>query len=327
MIAVVKPGLLTTVQDAGRPGFRAYGMPVAGAMDRLSLSLANVLAGNAPGAAALEFTLLGGTYRFEEPAYVALCGADMQARLAGAPVGPWAGFPVGAGDELVLGGARSGVRAYLAVRGGIDVPEVLGSRSTYARGGVGGLDGRALKAGDVLRAGRSRGPLPRSRTLPPALAPVLGGEVRLRAIPGPQDQLFTEVGRAIFFGSEFRVTNRNDRMGYQLEGPSIQHLHGPDIVSDALVPGAVQVPGSGAPIVMTADAQTTGGYAKIATVIGPDLRLLAQARAGDPVRFESCTPDEAVAALREERRRVEEASALWPARSRSEGGERRRKRP
>ncbi|HVP68369.1 MAG TPA: biotin-dependent carboxyltransferase family protein [Anaeromyxobacteraceae bacterium] len=320
MITVLKPGLLTTVQDAGRPGYRAFGMPVAGAMDRLSLALANALAGNPPAAAALELTLLGGSFRFEEDGHAALCGADMQARLAGSPVGPCAGFPVRAGEELVLGGARAGVRAYLAVRGGIDVPAVLGSRSTYARAGIGGFEGRALKAGDALPVGRARGAPPAARSLPPSLAPPLGGAIRLRAIPGPQDQLFTAVGRAIFFGSEFRITNRNDRMGYQLDGPTIQHVHGPDIVSDALLPGAVQVPGSGTPIVMTADAQTTGGYAKIATVIGPDLRLLAQARAGDAVRFESCTPEEAVAALREERRVVDEAGGRGAAE-----GRRRRK--
>jgi biotin-dependent carboxylase-like uncharacterized protein len=313
VIAVLKPGLLTTVQDAGRPGHRASGLPVAGAMDRLSWALANALAGNPPGAAALELTLLGGAFRFERDGYVAVCGADMDARLDGLPVGPAEGFPVRAGAVLAFGGARVGVRTYLAVRGGVDVPVVLGSRSTYVRAAVGGLEGRALRPGDALPVGAHAGAAPLARRLPPRLAPALGGEVRLRVIPGPQDDHFTLVGRAIFYGVEYRVTNRNDRMGYQLEGPPVALAHGPDIVSDALLPGAVQVPGTGRPIVMLADAQTTGGYAKIGTVIGPDLRRLAQARRGDAVRFERCTDDDAIDALVAERRVLEDAAeALAP---------------
>ena len=310
MITVLKAGLLTTVQDAGRPGYRAFGLPVAGAMDRLAWALANALAGNAPGAAALEMTLLGAAFRFEKDAYVAVCGADMQATLGGEPVGPAAAFPVKAGGELRFGGARVGVRTYLAVRGGIGVPAVLGSRSTYVRAGVGGLSGRALRVGDVVPVGRSRGPPPPARALPAELVPAVGGEARLRALPGPQDDLFTTVGRALFFGLEYRVTNRNDRMGYQLEGAPVQHAGGADIVSDALLPGAVQVPGSGSPIVMMADAQTTGGYTKIATVIGPDLRALAQARVGDVVRFESVTDEQALEALRREAESLRAAAAL-----------------
>ena len=324
MISVLKPGLLTTVQDAGRPGYRAFGLPVAGAMDRLAWALANALAGNAPGAAALEMTLLGATFRFDRDAYVAVCGADMRASLGGAPVGPAAGFPVKAGDELAFGGARAGVRTYLAVRGGIDVPLVLGSRSTYVRAAVGGFEGRPLRAGDVVPVGRARGAAPGARALPPELVPSVGGEIRLRAIPGPQDDLFTTVGRALFFGSEYRVTNRNDRMGYQLEGAPVQHARGADIVSDALVPGAVQVPGSGSPIVMMADAQTTGGYPKIATVIGPDLRVLAQARVGDAVRFESVGQEEAVEALRLEAGLVREAAAALRGARSSPARKRRR---
>jgi len=325
VITVLRPGLLTTVQDAGRPGYRAFGLPVAGAMDRLAFALANALAGAAPGAAALEMTLQGGAFRFEADAYVGLCGADMQGALDGSTVGACAGFPVRAGAILTFGGARSGVRTYLSVRGGIDVPEFLGSRSTYARAGVGGFQGRALRAGDVLPVGSPDAGGP-ARSLPPALVPEVGGEIRLRALPGPQDDLFSPIGRGMFFGSEYRVTNRNDRMGYQLEGAAVQHARGADIVSDALVPGAVQVPGKGTPIVMTADAQTTGGYPKIATVIGPDLRRLAQARLGDGVRFESCTQEEAVEALRAEQKVIEEATALFP---RPEGEARRppRRRP
>lgn len=316
MIAVLKPGLLTTVQDAGRPGYRASGLPVAGAMDRLALALANALAGNAPGAAAIEMTLLGGAFRFDDGGYAAVYGADMGATIDGEPLRPACAFPVPAGSTVAFGPARKGCRAYLAVAGGIAVPEVLGSRSTYVRAALGGLEGRALRAGDALPVGRAPASPGGPRALPAHLAPPGGGEARLRVLPGPQDDHFPPEGHATFFGSEYRVTNRNDRMGYQLDGPPIRHARGPDIVSDALCPGAVQVPGSGMPIVMMADAQTTGGYAKIGTVIGPDLRLLAQARLGDAVRFTTCSDAEAVEALREERRLVEEAVALLLPRSR-----------
>jgi antagonist of KipI len=305
MIAVRKPGLLTTVQDAGRPGHRASGMPVAGAMDRLALATANRLVGNAPGAAALEFTLVGGTFGFEEGAVAALAGAEMPATLDGAPVGTGTRFTAPAGSTLTLGVARRGVRAYLAVAGGIDVAPVLGSRSTYLRAAIGGFEGRALRAGDRLPIGPppSGAPTPPSRPLP--AMPAAGGTVVLRVIPGPQDGRFAPEGLETLLAATWKVTTLNDRMGYRLEGPVVRLREGADIVTDAVVPGAVQVSGDGQPMVLMADCQTTGGYAKPFTVIGPDLRLLAQARAGDGVRFVTCTQEEAVAALAEER--------AWPS--------------
>lgn len=300
MIAVVRAGPLVTVQDLGRPGLRAFGLPVAGAADRLALAAANLLAGNEPGAAALELTLAGGTFRFETPVLAALAGADLEARLDGAPVASGSSFRAAAGSTLALGGARRGARAYLAVRGGIDVPPVLGSRSTYTRAGVGGLSGRALAAGDRLPVGLSRGRAPAPRTLPDGLLPC-GGGARLRVILGPQDDRFGAEAIRAFLDTPWRVTVHNDRMGYRLDGPPLP-LRGPtDILTDAVLPGAVQVPGDGRPIALLVDCQTTGGYAKIGTVIGPDLRLLAQSRAGDEVRFAACTQAEAVAALRAER--------------------------
>lgn len=303
MIFVLEPGVLTTVQDEGRKGYRAFGMPWAGPMDRYAHAAANLLARNPPGAAALEMTLSGGTFRFEEAAYVAVCGADMGAVLGVEPVGNWRAFPVPAGGILSFRTAAVGCRAYLAVRGGIDVPFVMGSRSTYTRAGIGGAGGRALSAGDVLRVGKTPGEAedPGLRSLPGCFVPPSGGDARLRVLPGPQDDWFDPEGVATFFSASFVVTVRNDRMGYRLEGPSVRHVKGADIVTDALNPGAVQVPGDGMPIVMMADCQTCGGYAKIGFVIGPDLRRLAQARRGDTVRFSRCTESEAVEALREER--------------------------
>ncbi len=301
MITVVKPGLLTTVQDAGRPGHRASGMPVAGAMDRLALAVANRLAGNDPGAAALEFTLMGGTFCFEEGAVAALAGAEMPAALDGVPVDSRSAFTVPAGGTLTLGVARRGVRACLAVQGGIDVPRVLGSRSTYLRAAIGGLEGRALRAGDRLPIG----PPPAVRfAAPPRPFPAMalpGSPVELRVISGPQEDRFAPEGLETLLSATWKVTTQNDRMGYRLDGPAVRFRDGADIVTDAVVPGAVQVSGDGKPMVLMADCQTTGGYAKPFTVIGPDLRRLAQARAGDEVRFVRCTQEEAVAALEEER--------------------------
>jgi biotin-dependent carboxylase-like uncharacterized protein len=301
MIAVVRAGLLSTVQDAGRFGHRASGMPVAGPMDRLALAAANVLTGNPEDAAAIELTLAGGAFRFERAAVAALAGADLSATLDGAPLPAWGAFRAPAGSLLELGAPRAGVRAYLAVRGGIAVPAVLGSRSTYARAQVGGLAGRPLAAGDVLPVGRGRGPSP--RLLAPGLdaVPPAGGSATVRVILGPQHERFGSGGVAAFLATTWRVTPANDRMGYRLDGPAIPLPSGADILTDPVLPGAVQVANDGRPIVMMVDAQTTGGYAKIATVIGPDLRLVGQARAGETLRFVVCDQAEAVAALRAER--------------------------
>lgn len=308
MISVVKAGLLSTVQDEGRPGYLAFGVPLAGAIDADSYALANLLAGNPRGAAAVEMTLLGGTFRFDEGGYVAIAGADMQAALDGDRVAPGSAFPVPRGGVLAFSSALDGCRAYLAVRGGIDVPPFLGSRSTYTRAAVGGLGGRALVARDDLPVGPAPAPPP-PRALRGGDLPRRSHEITLRVLLGPQDDRFAPEGLAAFLGSAYSVTNRNDRMGYRLEGPAIRHRDGPDIVSDALLPGAVQVPGSGVPIVMMADAHTVGGYAKIACVIGADLPLLAQARRGDTVRFSRCSPAEAVRALRRARARLDAIAA------------------
>ena len=313
MITVLKPGLLTTVQDQGRPGWRSSGMPLSGAMDRQACAFANLLAGNPPGAAALELTLAGPTLRFEVGAFAAIAGAGMQASLDGAPLEPWTAFHVPAGSMVAFGAAAAGCRSYLAVRGGVDVPTVLGSRSTYLRAAVGGFAGRALLPGDRVPIGASGARMPRPRRLPPSLVPGQGGEVVLRAMAGPQDDLFTAEGLATLWDARWRVTPRNDRMGYRLEGPGIVHAAGADIVSDALGPGAIQVPGDGQPIILAADAQTTGGYAKIAWVIGPDLGKLAQARAGASLRFQRCSDEEAVAALRQEREALEALAAQLAA--------------
>lgn len=304
MISVLSPGLLTTVQDRGRPGHRASGMPVAGAVDRLSLAAANLIAGNDPWAAALEMTLVGGTFRFEGEVVAALAGADMGATIDGCPVPPGTSFRAAAGAVLATGPARRGVRAYLAVQGGVAVPPVLGSRSTYVRGAVGGLDGRALEAGDAVPVGRRAGGRPVPRSVDAAELPEIpppGSCIELRVLRGPQDDLLPAAAIDALFSTRWLVTPRNDRMGYRLDGPALPLGRGADIVTDGLLPGAVQVAGDGRPMVLLVDAQTTGGYAKPCTVIGPDLRRIAQCRSGDGVRFVPVSMERAVAAVAEER--------------------------
>ena len=306
MIEVVNPGLFTTVQDNGRFGYQAFGLPVAGAMDDYAYRAANILANNPPGAAALEMTLAGGTFHFTQDSYAAVCGADMQGKLNGGEFRSWTASFVPAGSTLEFKFAASGCRAYLAVSGGIDTPLILGSRSTFTRGVLGGHEGRALKAGDKLPIGRPD-TLP---STPLALAaefiPEYRQNITIRVMLGPQDDLFTQEGIDTFFGSEYTVTPESDRMGCRMEGAvPVKHLDKPDIVSDALCRGAVQIPGHGMPIVMLADRQTTGGYTKIGTVIGADLWKMAQVTPGTKVRFIKASDEEAAAAFHEQRGTVD----------------------
>ena len=336
LIDVLDGGMLTTVQDLGRFGYQRYGVPVSGVLDPLALRAANRLVGNTDDEAGLEITLIGPRLRFLAPATIALTGADLGATIDRQALPLWRTVQVASGSVLAFAGVRAGMRAYLAVAGGIYVPRVLGSRSTYVRSRLGGFEGRALKAGDVLeipgeipilhatvRDARSGGSdVGRGFSL--AGVSVEGGQdasggapagvraLTVRVIPGPQADRFTDEGMRTFLSSEYRVTPQSDRMGYRLEGPRISHLSGPDIVSDGTPPGAVQVAGDGMPIVLLADRGTAGGYTKIATVIGVDLRLFAQAAPGDVVRFEATTIEAAHQALRKEE--------AWLERLRAGGG-------
>lgn len=300
MLKVLNPGLLTTVQDLGRWGYQAFGMPVAGAMDRLACKTANYLLGNRPTAAVLEFTMMGGEYQFLTNTYIALTGANMMPMLNGIPVSMWSTIKIASGDVLTLTYAKTGCRCYLAVAGGLDLPLVLGSRATYTRAKVGGLEGRALKKTDIINFLPTELPTQKLLQLPTELQPVQPKQIILRVLLGPQADDFTEQGKKALFSNIYTISNEADRMGYRLEGEVIEHATKPDIVSDALCQGAVQIPGHGRPIIMMADRQTTGGYTKIGSVIGSDLRLLAQAKPGDEVSFQEVTDSEAVVALAEE---------------------------
>ena len=297
-IEVIEPGLFTTVQDRGRHGFQRFGVPVSGAMDQFALRAANLLAGNDENAAALEMTVIGPTLEFKGDAVVAVTGADLSAMLDGSPMPRWEAVNVAAGSRVSFHGMADGIRGYLAVSGGIDVPEVMGSRSTYVKGGFGGLNGSAVSAGDVLDTLDTGGP---ARAFPPDFqAPVYGTEHELRVILGPQDHAFDDEAISTLLGSTFTVSLDSDRMGYRLEGPQIAHKGSPDIISEGNAPGAVQVSGDGVPTVLMADRGTTGGYTKLATVITADVGRLAQAVPGESVRFAAVSHDEAVAALEEQ---------------------------
>ena len=296
-VRVVRSGMLTTIQDSGRWGYQSRGVPVAGPMDPLSHRLANALVGNDRAAATLEVTLLGPELEFEDERVVAMSGAEFEITLDGKPAPAAAPFLVAAESRLRFGPRRRGARAYLAIRGGVAVAPVLGSRSTHVISAMGGAAGRPLRAGDRLPLGVAD--IARPIAAPPAdpLVPLPARPARLRLLPGPQADAFTEDALIALQSASYTVGQQSDRMGFRLEGPRLLHARGADIISDATPLGALQVPASGQPILLMADRQTTGGYPKIATVITADLPVAGQLGPGDTIVFSVCSPHEAMAAL------------------------------
>ncbi|MEO8158603.1 MAG: biotin-dependent carboxyltransferase family protein [Betaproteobacteria bacterium] len=301
-VSVLKPGMLSTLQDRGRFGFQHLGVPVAGAMDSFSHRVANILAGNDGDEATLEITLLGPRLRFDDDALIALCGADLSPVIDAVPAPEGKPVRVRAGAVLDFGTCVAGCRAYLAIHGGFDVPVVMGSRSTYDIARLGGLQGRALRQHDVLPVGAAKG-------MPyPGLALDLAGSHHgfsapkwavnqhieklarspqiVRILAGRHWDAFPAVARDALTGDGFRVAADSNRMGCRLEGPGIRSDGPLEILSEAVTFGSIQIPPSGQPIVLMADRQTVGGYPKIAEVIGVDLPLLAQLRPGERLRFE-----------------------------------------
>jgi biotin-dependent carboxylase-like uncharacterized protein len=310
-LKVLTPGFHTTVQDLGRPGYQAIGIPPSGALDNFSLQLANALVGNSPGAAALEILLTGPELEIAaDTARVAVAGigAGVAIELAHSSPAP-AGHSVtlSCGDIFKVIVGRQSACCYLAVEGGIAVPPVLDSASTYVRGGIGGIEGRALRRGDFLPLAMDSASARPDLRLSLSMAP--SGDQPIRVILGPQQEYFTEAAVAALLAGEFQVSQNADRMGMRLDGPPLRHRSGWDIVSDAIATGAIQVPGSGQPIVLLADHQTTGGYPKIATVVSADLPIVGCRRPGDPVRFAAVTVETAEALCREEARRLAEIIA------------------
>ena len=316
ILRVKSPGLHTTVQDLGRDGFADVGVPPSGALDAVALRLANALVGNAPNTAALEVLVSGPTLDvIGESAHVAFVGGSAGLSVEDAhhrsiPAGR--SVHLKQGDVLKLGMLAGSSCGYLAVEGGIGVPLVLGSASTYTRGTLGGFEGRALRAGDVLHGEVGEASCPELELTAPLAAEFAAP---IRVVLGPQDDHFTEAAIEAFLAGTYTVSAQADRMGFRLEGPMLAHARGYNIVSDGIVSGSIQVPGSGQPIVLMRDYQTIGGYPKIATVISPDISRLGRRSPGAKVRFAKVSREEAEAIYRDEEAAIaQRIEALRPAR-------------
>ena len=321
---IIKPGLLTTVQDGGRWGLQALGVPVAGPMDPFSHRLANALVGNDRDAATLEITLTGPEIGFEDERLVALAGAPFELSLDGRPVPANQAFAARVGSRLVCGRRLRGSRAYLAIAGGVAVPLSLGSRATHLVGRMGGVLGRALAVGDRLPLGDGaavrRKPDPtrvraashstRSSEAAPAIP---DKHAQVRVLSGPHRERFDHRALDVLQSAPYAIENDSNRMGFRLRGPVLGHLRGADMISDATPLGVLQVPSSGQPVLLMADRQTTGGYPAIATVAAADIGLAGQLGPGDTISFTVCSRREALAALISQERvlmAIEEAGRL-----------------
>ena len=294
-LEIVKPGLLTSVQDLGRHGHQALGVPVAGPMDAFSHRLANQLVGNDPGAATLEVTLIGPELAIEAETTMAITGAVFEVACDGRPVATGASFTVQRGQRLKFGRIVQGARAYVGVAGGVLTPAVLGSRATHLVSGMGGFEGRALAAGDRLPVEAQ--PAPRRLRKAAGLTLPTAGRARLRIVPGPQDDWFHADAMKAMAGVSFQISPRSNRMGYRLQGPPLARLREGELISEPVGMGAIQVPAAGEPILLMADRQTAGGYPKIGHVISADLPLAGQLAPGDFIEFIVCSRREAVTAL------------------------------
>lgn len=295
VLEVIKPGLATSVQDLGRTGYQQYGVVVSGAMDAYALQVGNLLVGNRRGAAGLEITLMGPELGILRDTTIAVCGADLSPTVDGVPIPVWKSVQVKKGQTLTFGQPRSGVYAYLTVSGGIRVPDVMGSKSTYAKARLGGVKGRYVKKGDVLKAEDMADRVKKvgRRGIPASNVPDYRPSKSIRVVLGPDHELFDLESIETFLSEAYRVTTQSDRMGYRLSGPKLKHTSGADIISDAIMPGTVQVPANGEPIVLMADRQTTGGYSRVATVTSVDLPYVAQLPPGSKLTFEAVSVEEA----------------------------------
>lgn len=322
MITVLKPGLATSVQDLGREGYYHLGIPPSGALDQYALSAANFLVGNPQGAAALECTLLGPELAFTEDALVAVSGAHMAVQLDGLQMPHDTAFAVCAGQVLRFSYPKCGARVYLAVAGGIDVPEVLGSRSTYTLGALGGFKGRRLAAGDQLLVGTPSGQGKVGASLPMALRQALGGEIELRVVTGLYYERLQPAAAASFFAEPWTVGSEADRIGYRFKGGSALSFQpreqpfgagsDPSNIVDSCYPiGSIQVPGGLEPIILHRDAVSGGGYAMIGTVISADLDLIGQMQPNQKARFKEVTLEQALLARHHYKKKLTRMSQLF----------------
>ena len=305
---VLAPGGFTTVQDKGRFGFQQMGVPVCGVLDTFACDTANLLVGNDTNRAVLEITVMGPSLKFLTPMDIAVTGAKMEMTLNDRPAGQWRSIRVKPGDVMTISQVQAGCRACMAVTGGIKVPPVMGSCSTYAGGGFGGFMGRPLQAGDILDA-HGGDLLTREREVPENLVPDYPSHVLLRAVPGPQDDFFDQ-GAATLFTTRYMVTPKADRMVFRLQGEKIPIKQGmpKSIVSEPSMPGSIQIPADEQPIILLVE-QTVGGYAKIATLISTDIPKVAQATPGDTISFERIDLKTAHRIYRDEQKKLAEILA------------------
>jgi len=309
-ITVLRPGLLTSIQDLGRYGYQKYGVIVSGSMDSYALRLANLLVGNEQGEAALEMTLVGPWLRLEKDLLMAITGGDLAPTINGEPVPMWRPVYVKGGSLLQFGACKSGCRSYLAIAGGYNIPEVMGSKSTYLRAGFGGFQGRAMEKGDSIEL---RTPQETSKGLQPSVLKKLSSQSfvatpwyieksllpphstpsKVRVTAGSQFEYFTAESKKQLFGDIFQVTTQSDRMGCRLAGPALQLAEPLEMISEAVTIGTIQVPPDGNPILLLADRQTIGGYPKIAQVAMVDVPLVAQIKPGGTIIFQEISLAEA----------------------------------
>ncbi|MGK7378719.1 biotin-dependent carboxyltransferase family protein [Planococcus sp. 1R117A] len=300
MLKIIKSGLQTTVQDLGRFGFQKYGVIASGAMDPFAHRTANLLVGNEENAATLEIAMVGPAIQFEEDTFIALCGGDLSPEIDGTAIKMWRTIAVKEGSVLKFGAPRTGCRVYLAATGGIDVPDVMNSKSTYLRAGIGGFHGRALKAGDIIPT-HPVSPSHAASLLHATdnelewkiAAPRYFDEPVVRMMKGRQFELFNSDSKEEIFSEAFSVSSHSDRMGYRLEGIKLSLEEPKELISEAVAFGSIQVPADGNPIVLLADRQTTGGYPKIGQVASVDLPLISQLKPGDRIRFKEISVEEA----------------------------------
>ncbi len=301
-ITIESPGIMSTVQDMGRIGYGKYGFGTNGVMDKKSFRMANMLLSNDENEAVIEATLMGPAIRFDEAELFTICGGNFTPTLDGVPIQNYHVYLAKAGSILRLGYAKSGARAYISFAGGLDIPLVMGSRSTNLKCGIGGFEGRMLKAGDRIGFREPKTYLINMYKRWDDFDFFSSKEIELRVVEGPQDDRFDDSEEEIFYSNVYEAGNESDRMGFRLDGAPIPCKKGVNIISDAIAEGSIQIPSSGKPIIMMADRQTTGGYAKIGTVISTDIPLLAQSLPGVKIRFKKVSLIQAVRIKKREER-------------------------
>lgn len=316
MIKVIQPGLQTTVQDIGRIGYYEVGMPPSGAMDKYALKVSNLLVGNDENAAGLEITYMGPKLKFENDAVIAVTGGEIPPKINDEPVGMWETIAVSAGDVLSFDFVKGGVRSYLAVQGGIDVPTIMGSRSTYTLIGIGGLEGRALQENDVLEIGSEKNvDVSPGRKIDDELIPKYSKDHEIRVVMGLCSYRLTDESKEKFLNVEWKVTPDANRVGYRFRGEKMDFIEreqpfgagsDPSNVTDLGYPiGSIQIPGGVEPIALLNDAVTGGGYVTVATIISTDLDKMAQVKSGEKVKFVSVDIEEALNARKEVKNKLD----------------------